>query len=98
MNNYQVSLFNPLNTELNPICHLLTLLGAHHIFHVSGLRVKQIIAFRLWKLIQRKILNGKGVHMHPIFLHPFQNSIVATTPVASMLLHGGKHDLGDVTR
>ena len=31
---------NPLHAELNPICHLLTLLGAHHIFHVSGLRVK----------------------------------------------------------
>ena len=33
---------NPLNAELNPICHLLALLGAHHIFHVSGLRVKAI--------------------------------------------------------
>jgi len=33
-------IFNPLNTELNPICHLLALLGAHHIFHVSGIRVK----------------------------------------------------------
>jgi len=32
--------FNLLNTELNPICHLLVLLGAHHILHVSGLRVK----------------------------------------------------------
>ena len=32
--------FNPLNAELNPTCHLLALLGAHHIFHVSGLRVK----------------------------------------------------------
>jgi hypothetical protein len=32
-------LLNPLNAELNPICHLLALLGAHHIFHVSGLRV-----------------------------------------------------------
>jgi hypothetical protein len=32
--------FNPLNTQLNPICHLLALLGAHHIFHVSGIRVK----------------------------------------------------------
>ena len=30
---------NPLNAELNSICHLLALLGAHHIFHVSGLRV-----------------------------------------------------------
>ena len=32
--------FNPLNAELNTICHLLALLGAHHIFHVSELRVK----------------------------------------------------------
>ena len=33
-------LFNPLNAELNPICHLLALLGAHHILHVSRIRVK----------------------------------------------------------
>jgi hypothetical protein len=31
---------NPLNTELNPICHLLALLGAHHILHISRIRVK----------------------------------------------------------
>ena len=34
---------NPLNAELIPICHLLTLLGAHHILHVSRIRVKDII-------------------------------------------------------
>jgi len=28
-------LINPLNAELNPICHLLALLGAHHILHIS---------------------------------------------------------------
>ena len=32
-------LLNPLNAELNPICHLLALLGAHHILHVSRIRV-----------------------------------------------------------
>ena len=32
--------FNPLNPELNPICHLLALLGAHHFLHVSRIRVK----------------------------------------------------------
>jgi hypothetical protein len=32
--------FNPLNSKLNPICHLLALLGAHHILHVSRIRVK----------------------------------------------------------
>jgi hypothetical protein len=30
---------NPLNAELNTICHLLALLEAHHILHVSGIRV-----------------------------------------------------------
>jgi hypothetical protein len=32
-------LINPLNAELNPICHLLALLGAHRILHVSRIRV-----------------------------------------------------------
>jgi hypothetical protein len=31
---------NPLNAKLNPICYLLPLLGTHHIFHVSRLRIK----------------------------------------------------------
>jgi len=36
---YSTLLFNRLNAELNPICHLLALLGAHHILHVSKIRV-----------------------------------------------------------
>jgi len=36
-----VSGINPLNTELNPICHLLALLGAHHILHVSRVRINE---------------------------------------------------------
>ena len=35
-----MKIINPLKTELNPTCHL-ELLGAHHIFHVRGLRVKR---------------------------------------------------------
>jgi len=34
---------NPLNAQLNPTCHLLALL-AHHILHVSGVRVNIGIA------------------------------------------------------
>ena len=30
----------PLNAELNPIHHLLALVGASHIAHVSRIRVK----------------------------------------------------------
>ena len=33
--------FNPLNAELNPICHLLALLGFHFL-HVSRIRVKSL--------------------------------------------------------
>jgi hypothetical protein len=32
---------NSLDAELNPICHLLALLGAHPILHVSRIRVKE---------------------------------------------------------
>jgi hypothetical protein len=35
-----MSILTTLNAKLNPICHLLALLGAHHIFHVSRIRVK----------------------------------------------------------
>jgi len=34
------TVLNPLNAALNPTCHLLALLGAHHILHVSRIRVK----------------------------------------------------------
>jgi len=37
--------FNPLNAELNPICHLLALLRAHHILHVSRIRVNNLPPF-----------------------------------------------------
>jgi len=39
--------FNILNEELHPICHLLALLGAHHILHVSRVRVK----YRFFKAV-----------------------------------------------
>jgi hypothetical protein len=34
---------NPLSAELNSICHLLALLGAHHILHVGRIRVKHCV-------------------------------------------------------
>jgi len=33
--------FNSLNAELNPIWHLLSLLGTHPILHISRIRVKE---------------------------------------------------------
>ena len=34
------TVLNPLNSEINPICRLLALLGTHPILHVSRIRVK----------------------------------------------------------
>jgi len=42
MSVYFASFVNPLNAELNPICHLLALLGAHHFLHISRIRVKSL--------------------------------------------------------
>jgi hypothetical protein len=40
VNSMRIEYINPLNAKLNPICHVLVLLGAHHIFHVSRIRFK----------------------------------------------------------
>ena len=42
---------NPLNPELNPICYLLALLGAHHFLHVSRIMVKLLTFRRLMSYI-----------------------------------------------
>ena len=48
---------NPLNAELNPIGHLLALLGAHPILHVSGIRVKHVILYSLLRLVIQFLQN-----------------------------------------
>ena len=45
------NIFNPLNPELNHICYLLALLGAHHFLHVSWIRVKSLTLRRLMSYI-----------------------------------------------
>ena len=42
---------NSLNPELNPICYLLALLGAHHFLHVRRIRVKLLTFRRLMSYI-----------------------------------------------
>jgi len=43
--------FNPLNAELNGIYHLLALLGAHLILHVSRIRVYSLFSNTVYILI-----------------------------------------------
>ena len=40
----QISFISPLNAELNPIHHLLALVGTRHIVHVSRIRVNTLNA------------------------------------------------------
>jgi hypothetical protein len=40
--------FKPLNAELNSICHLLALLGAHHILHVGRISVNAVAVDKGW--------------------------------------------------
>ena len=44
---WKTDLINPLNAELNPICHLLALLGGATIVVVSRLRVNAVDRFSL---------------------------------------------------
>ena len=45
------SVINPLNAELNPICYLMALLGAHHFLHVSRIGVKSLTLRQLMSYI-----------------------------------------------
>jgi hypothetical protein len=54
---------NSLNIKLNPICHLLALLGAHRILHISRIRVKIYIktiptCFGLITIIRERTLRA----------------------------------------
>jgi hypothetical protein len=57
---------NPLKTQLNPICHLLALLGAHHILHVSRIRVNNAIKFQTWKIKNSACVTVSYMEFHVI--------------------------------
>ena len=66
---------NPLNPELNPICYLLELFGAHHFIHVSRIRVKLLTLRRLMSYIYME-------HPFLMFLdHTQRRSTVGRTPL-----------------
>ena len=73
--------FNPLNAELNPICYLLALLGAHHFLHVGRIRVKLLNLRLLMSYIYIYIY----IYMERLFLmfldHTQRRSTVGRTPL-----------------
>jgi hypothetical protein len=65
---YSLITVNPLNAELNPICHLLAFLGAHHILHVSRIRVKLATCFDPVGLLS-------GLHYEPVNVRKLRTSL-----------------------
>jgi len=59
---FKLFAINPSNAELNLICHLLALLGAHHILHVRRIRVNLVkIFFLLCRILLNYILDKDGL-------------------------------------
>ena len=70
-----LTLFNPLNPELNHICYLLALLGAHHFLHFSRIRVKSLTLRLLMSYIYME-------HLFLMFLdHTQRRTTVGRTPL-----------------
>ena len=65
---------NPLNPELNPICYLLALLGAHHFLHVSKIRVKLLT-------LRRLMSHTYGAPILDVSNHTQRRSTVGRTPL-----------------
>jgi len=51
------SAINTLNAELNSICHLLALLGAHHFLHVRKIRVNK------WQVFYVTYIHERGTKL-----------------------------------
>ena len=74
--------FNPLKPELNPICYLLALLGAHHFLHVSRIRVKSLTFRRLSYIYIYIYIYIYMEHPFLMFLdHTQRRSTVGRTPL-----------------
>ena len=80
-------LLNPLNSELNPICHLLALLGAHPILHVSRIRVN----LGKWHSIYVALCTRKYVSLSVIkkkYVQCVNETIVITTKTYFVNVNG----------
>jgi hypothetical protein len=67
-------MFNPLNAELNPICHLLALLGAHYILHISRIRVNgyfEILSSLVSPSKHHATDHSRHVHLSVLYFRTF---------------------------
>jgi hypothetical protein len=62
---------NPLNAEINPICHFMALLGAHPILHISRIRVN-IVSIHKVHLTHTQVEPTYGHKSHDFIMNVTQ--------------------------
>jgi len=97
---YVTGSVNPLTSELNPICHFLTLLGAHHILHVSRIRIKcnkpgNVHTYNeIWRRICATILQWKityVLHILSVYLWASVSSMQCASTMLSSVVCPAVH-------
>jgi len=78
----QTEAINTLNSELNPICHSMVLLGTNHILHISEVRVKDL-GSEMWLMANISI---KIMPLHDLQKTNF-TCFIATTLISIIVLH-----------
>ena len=68
------TLINPLNAEVSPIRHLLALVGARHIVHVSRRRVN--ISLQCVSTIRITVINIFNTHCKGILMYSPQSNLL----------------------
>jgi len=93
------NVFNPLNAQLNRICHLLALLGAHHILHISRIRVK--VYFNPLNVCHQLALLGAHhiLHVSRMRVKGHFNPLNAElNPICHLLALSGAHHILHISR
>jgi hypothetical protein len=79
--------FNPSNAELNATCHLLALLGAHHILHISRIRVQTCCAVYSPPPTKYHVLHNFILLVHIIIMFYINGLLKFRCPVPQCFSH-----------
>ena len=75
-------MLNALSAELNPICHLLALLGAHHILHVSRVRVNNVLISAYWSKVYNSLTKSDTIRLSYLRPYPAMATVSVETVVS----------------
>ena len=88
-------LLNPLNAKLNPICHLLALLEAHHIPNISRIRGNLITLIRFGEEYRSWSSSLCSLFLHTLFVNTL--SLCCSLSVCETEFHTHMTQQGKIT-